>query len=413
MSHDITRIEGNAKIIIEYINGKVNAKINIYESSREFEKFLIGKNYKEVPDLVSRICGICHVPHKLCGIMAIENALNIKVSEQTEKLRELLTLGSIMHSHILHLFFMVLPDIKGYDNVFEMMKKYKNLVEIGLNLENLSELIIKTIGGREVHTLTPVIGGFTKLPKERELKNLLKLLKENKENAIKTIEIFSKYKRDLKFKRKTQYLSLRRDKNYEVLYGNIICDKSTFKPEEYRKYIKEYEVHYSTSKFATFKNNSYMVGALSRLINNGKYLPKKVKKYIRIETNSPFSNNIAQAIEILYCIEKAIEIIENLKLKKEKIKFKSKESEGIAVTEAPRGILIHHYKINKNGKIKYANVITPTAQNLRNIEEDVKEFIKYFTKKKDIIYFLERLVRAYDPCISCATHFLEVKFQFH
>jgi coenzyme F420-reducing hydrogenase alpha subunit len=293
-----------------------------------------------------------------------------------------------------------------------MMRKHKNMINTGLELEKISKEIIKTVGGREVHTLTPTIGGFTKIPEKEELKSLLKKLKKVRKSVLEFVEIFLKYKKDLKFKRKTRYISLKGTKNYEMVKGDIISDDGfIFKPNEYNKYIKEYEVDYSTSKFSTFRNNGYLVGALSRLINNRKYLPQKIRKLTKdIMTESPFSNNFAQSIEIYYCVERAIEIIEKLKLKEEKIDFKFKEGEGVSITEAPRGILIHHYKINKNGIIKYVNIITPTAQNLRNIEEDASLFVKEFSDKKDIIYFLERLVRAYDPCISCATHFLEVKF---
>jgi sulfhydrogenase subunit alpha len=411
MSHDLTRIEGNARIIVERKKGEIIPKINIYESSRKFEKILIGKNCFEVPEIVSRICGICHVPHKLAGIMAIENALNVKVSRQTELLRELLTLGSTMDSHILHLLFMVFPDMEGYDNIFEMMNKYKSFINIGLEIDRVSKEIIKTIGGRDVHTLTPIVGGFARVPNKNELKALLKKLKEIRKNALAFIKEFSKYKKDLKFKRKTKYLSLKGNKKYELVSGDVISsDGFIFKPQEYRKYIKEYSVNYSTSKFSTFKGESYMVGALARLVNNGTYLKQKIRKFTKEIVESPFSNNFAQAIEIYYCIERAIEIIKNLNLREEKTEFKYKDGEGVSITEAPRGILIHHYKI-KNGKIRYVNIITPTSQNLRNIEESAKEFLEHFRKKKDIEYFLERLVRAYDPCISCATHLLEVEFR--
>jgi sulfhydrogenase subunit alpha len=411
MSHDLTRIEGNARIIVERKKGEIIPKINIYESSRKFEKILIGKNCFEVPEIVSRICGICHVPHKLAGIMAIENALNVKVSRQTELLRELLTLGSTMDSHILHLLFMVFPDMEGYDNIFEMMNKYKSFINIGLEIDRVSKEIIKTIGGRDVHTLTPIVGGFARVPNKNELKALLKKLKEIRKNALAFIKEFSKYKKDLKFKRKTKYLSLKGNKKYELVSGDVISsDGFIFKPQEYRKYIKEYSVNYSTSKFSTFKGESYMVGALARLVNNGTYLKQKIRKFTKEIVESPFSNNFAQAIEIYYCIERAIEIIKNLNLREEKTEFKYKDGEGVSITEAPRGILIHHYKI-KNGKIRYVNIITPTSQNLRNIEESAKEFLEHFRKKKDIEYFLERLVRAYDPCISCATHFLDVEFR--
>ena len=409
MSHELTRVEGNATIILERRGSKIIPKINIYESSRKIEQILIGKDFREVPEIISRICGVCHVPHKLGGIMAIENALGVKVNKEIDKLRELLTLGGIMNSHVLHLFFMVLPDMKSGDNIFEI--RDKKITRIGLRLQKVSEQIIKVIGGREVHTLTPIVGGFTKMPEKEDLKELLKNLKQVRREVLKTVEIFSKYKKDLKFKRKSLHISLKGEKKYEILKGDVVSGKEVIKPEEFVKSIKEYEVDYSTSKFLNFRGKSYMVGALSRLINNGKYLPQKIRKYLKIlEWDSPFSNNLAQAIEIYYCVERAIEIIENLRLKQEKVKISPKEGEGINITEAPRGILIHHYRINKSGKIKYANIITPTAQNLKSMENDASNFIPLIPKK-ELKYFLERLIRAYDPCISCATHFLEVKFK--
>ncbi len=406
----MTRVGGNATIILEKDGKKLIPKVNIYESSRKFEKILIGKKVEEIPDLVSRICGICHVPHKLGGIMAIEDALNVKVGKEIEMLRELLNLGSLMNSHVLHLFFMVLPDIKEHDNIFEMTNNYKNLINKGLKLEKVSEEIVKVVGGREVHTLTPKIGGFTKFPGRKDLNTLLKNLKEARKDALEAIKVFSENKKDLKFKKKTRHISLKGNKNYEVLKGDLIADGFDFSAKEYGKFLKEYEVDYSTAKFSEFNNKSYMVGALSRLINNGDNLPAKIKKYLKnLELNSPFSNNLAQTIEVYYCIERAIEIIENLKLREKNVDFKYKESEGISVTEAPRGILVHHYKIGKNGKVKYANIITPTAQNLKSMEDSATEFIPS-VPKKDLEHFLERLIRAYDPCTPCSTHFLDVRY---
>jgi len=414
MSHDLTRVEGDATIILEKKGGKLIPKVNIYESSREFERILIGRKVDEVPELVSRICGICHVPHKLGGIMAIENALNIKVSKEIEMLRELMTLGSIMSSHVLHLFFMVLPDIKAHDNILEMRDQYKNLIKAGLRLKKVSEDVIKIVGGREVHTITPKIGGFTKLPDRDELKILLRKLKEVRKDSIRAIETFSKNKKDMKFKKEMRHISLKGNGNYEVLRGDLTAEGFDFPAKEYRKFLKEYEVNYSTAKFCEFNNMSYMVGALSRLINNGNYLPGKIKKYLKeLEWNSPFSNNTAQAIEVYYCTERCIELIKNIKLNEKNTDSQNlqyKESEGISVTEAPRGILIHHYKIGKGGKVKYANIITPTAQNLNSIEDSAKEFLPS-VQKKELEHFLERLIRAYDPCISCSTHFLDVRYQ--
>jgi sulfhydrogenase subunit alpha len=411
---ELTRVAGNARLTLKLKEKEVEGvELDIYETSRFFENFLVGKKVSEVPYLVSRVCGVCDVAHMLGSLKAIENACGIVCSEQVEKLRELLCLSGIIHSHVLHLYFMVLPDLFGSDSLIELSSSQKEYVKIGMKIEEAASTLLKTIGGRSTHLITSTIGGFSKFPKNDELKKLLKIFKSVEKYGEKTVEIFSKQTGLEKFEKKTRYFALKGD-GYPLLKGNIISsDGIEFKPENYANFLQEYEVPYSTSKFVKFKNESYMVGALARLNIHYKNLPGEIKESVKIKipNYSPFLNNLAQAIEISYFIKRIIEILENLELRKEENKCEIKDGEGISATEAPRGILYHHYKI-ENGRIKFANIITPTAQNLADIEESIKKFVYVLAdKSKDrVTSFVEKLVRAYDPCISCASHFLEVKF---
>jgi len=411
----ITKIEGHANLNLKIEDGKVKkARIEIVEGARFFEAIIQGRKYDEVQHLTSRICGVCSPIHVITSTMAVENAFEVDITEQSKMLRELLVLGGVIQSHAMHLYFLALPDYKGYSSAIAMASKFKKEISNALEVKRLGNKIVEVVGGREVHPITCIPGGFSKTPDKERIAGLLPELKKARQMAAHTAEIFQNIKYP-DFERETSYFALEGECKFTK--GNMSCVGGKCIPtEDYASHFKEYIVPGSAAKFAVVEGKSYMVGALARLNLNHKNLSDNAKKALKFKfpSFSPFMNNVAQAIELVHCVDKCIEIIENLDLRNEEpVKVVPREARGIAVTEAPRGLLFHDYTLSKEGCIVSANIITPTAQNLRNIEDDIKAYLPgILNKNKDyIVTNVERLIRAYDPCISCSAHFLKVNWE--
>ncbi|HDJ96485.1 MAG TPA: Ni/Fe hydrogenase subunit alpha [Candidatus Aenigmarchaeota archaeon] len=419
VSH-LTKVEGHAKLTVKFDKEKKRVRVcvlEVFESPRYFEVLIKGRSYKEVPYLASRICGVCNIAHLIGSMLAVENALKIEVTEQTKLLRELLVLGGIIHSHVLHLYLLALPDYLGYSSALDMTGKHLRLIKRGLTLKEVGNDIVNVIGGRSIHPLTAVIGGFTKLPKQENLDKLLKNLEKMKKEAIKTVELFASLKAP-KVEFKTEFMALSKVGVYSFIEGNIkTLSGFEFKPKDYKKYLEEKVIRYSTSKHVTFKRKSFMVGPLARINIHSETLSKDAKKLLeKSKFNLPnynvYSANLARAIEVIHCIDRTIEILSELKLRKERpVEVKVKRGEGVSATEAPRGVLYHHYRINKEGKVTYVNIIPPTTQNTKSMEDTLKQLLlsKINLPKRKLVHEMEKLIRAYDPCFSCSAHFLEVK----
>jgi|APSaa5957512622_1039677.scaffolds.fasta_scaffold43847_2 sulfhydrogenase subunit alpha len=406
----LTKIEGHAHLTIKIDDGKLKeCSLGSIEGSRYFEGIVKGRQPKEAPEITSRICGICSNAHTLCASMAIENALNIKVSEQTIKLRNLLNWGERIRSHATHLYFMSLPDFLGFESALTMLPKNKDKMQVGLNLMKTGNGLMNLIGGRDLHPVSAQVGGFLKLPEQKQLEELRTKLEASKKDAIACIELFQSLEYP-KFENKRPSFTIYNKDEYGMLIGDIKADK-LYKVNNYQNYLKEYHESDSTANFVVKDGKSYKVGALARINNNKDQLNPLAKKYSKdFPTENIFYNNLAQAIEILHGIEDCIKILKNLKIKPEKPKTSNlTEGHGIDAIEVPRGILFHEYKI-KDNKITYCNIITPTAQNLRSIEEDIQKLVSgMLNEEKDkIVHEVEKLIRAYDPCFSCSSHFLDV-----
>ena len=414
----ITKIEGHAKLNLGIKSGKVTkCELSATEGSRYFEGIVLNRKYYEAHEMTSRICGICSCGHVIAAISAVEDALNYKPTAQTKTLRELLTLGERIRSHATHLYFLALPDYLGYESAIAMASKFKKQLQNALNLMKVGNSMVKLLGARDLHPVSATIGGWLKLPKQEEIDSIRKKLETAKEDAEKTCRLFFSLKYP-RFETKGEIFSLVNKRKYAILDGKFTSNKISFDKKHYRNFVKEYHQPYSSANFVVAKDHRYYVGALARIYNNNKKLSNKAKKFYRkskIKKNSknPYYNNIAQAIELVHCIDEAIKICKNLRLKKEELdKIKVRAGIGIGAIEVPRGTLWHEYKIDSKGTIKNANIITPTAQNLLNIQEDIREFVPSILKKskKQIVMDIEKLIRSYDPCFSCSAHFLEVKW---
>ena len=414
----ITKIEGHASLNLGIEKGIVTScELSSTEGSRYFEGIVRGKKYYTAHELTSRICGICSCAHVIAAISAIEDAFDYKPTEQTRLLRELLTLGERIRSHATHLYFLALPDYVGYESALEMAKKYRKELQSALNLMKAGNGVIKLLGARELHPVSATAGGWLKLPNQEEIEALKKQLLAAKDDAIKTCKLFFSLKYP-DFETKGRWSCLVDAKQYAILDGNFCSRNLCTRKDDYRKFLKEYHVDYSNANFVTVKGERYMVGALSRINGNNKQLSNDAKKMLReskikLPSKNPYYNNIAQAVEMVHCIDHAVKICDKLEIKNEKLdRLKIKAATGFGAIEVPRGTLWHEYAVDEKGTIMNANIITPTAQNLLNIQEDIREFVPLVVhkKKREIIMDIEKLIRSYDPCFSCSAHFLEVKW---
>ena len=413
--NEIPKIEGHATFYTHLRAGRVDeARIIGLDGDRFVEKILFARKYWEAPIITSRICGICPVIHNITSAKGVESALGIKVSDQTETLRKLMLCGQMIQSHALHLYLLVLPDFVGMSSSFELQKNHPDLFADAVSLKKYADSIIEKIGGRAVHPVSNVVGGFKKYPSKSTLKSLLEEVKNVKEIANKSLALFNSFDYP-EISRDHIYCALSYENEYAFYDGEVrTTEGNVFKPKKYSKYIYEELVPYNRAKFATLKGKEMMVGAMARMNINRNYLPKEIKdilKEMKItdEFKNPFDNILAQAIELYYFIILSEKIISRLlkdKITEEAIIEPNKYSDGATACEAPRGTLFHYYKIDKDGTILKCDIVTPTVQNLPSLEKDMKLLSPYLKNKKpaERNQLIEMLIRAYDPCITCATH---------
>jgi coenzyme F420-reducing hydrogenase alpha subunit len=395
-------------------------RVTVLEGLRQIEGILIGRRVFETPLVISRICGICPTSHILNACRGLENALGIKVSSQTERLRRLITSAQIIQSHTAHLFFMSLADFFDIEGEGELIKKFSKESQAVLDLRDFGLKVISAVGGRTVHPMTPKPGGFTKLPDKKALSNVLKDYDKAYQAGLILVNLFQGLEYP-QLKRETKLASSYDEKGYPHHLGRKIkIGDELFSPEDFFFNQVEEDLKTPPTKKVKYKGEAYMVGAIARIKNNSQNLDQEVQSLIKefyqkqgIKEKDFFSNNFynsyCQAVEVLHFIKEIKKEI--LALEKEPdqepyLKFQLKPGKGLGLLEAPRGILLSYFEIGKDGRIADCSIITPTAQYLSNLEEDLKVLlpnIKDLSKDKKIRR-IKTLIRAYDPCIACAVH---------
>lgn len=425
----IAKIEGHTGFTADIANGNVQkARLDVQEGARLLEGILRDRSIFEVSQITSRICGICPVVHNLTSLKALEKALDIEVSEQTVLLRKLMMMGQIINSHALHLFFFSLSDFFGADDDLALIKKFPGRAKDALAMREFGNHIIEIVGGRSIHPLTPTIGGFLKLPDTKKLNKFFNSCDDILRAAKNLFLLFANLKYP-NFIRSAPYASLHHPKEYAYYDGLIkTSDEQKANPSEFIEIIKEHQLAGSAVKRALYHGKPFMVGAISRLNNNYTQLNPEAKKLLKsakihLPSFNPFYNILAQAVEIVHCTEEIKKLLHKILrqglvanglneldyLIEVKLKNIKKTAKGTATIEAPRGTLYYFYEIGGEGKVKNCNIITPTSQNLARLEKDLEEYLPSLigTKnicKKDCSDKIKMLVRAYDPCLTCATH---------
>ncbi|MBS3051927.1 MAG: nickel-dependent hydrogenase large subunit [Candidatus Aenigmarchaeota archaeon] len=415
---NISKTEGHADLDVKVVGGKVtDVKLKISENKRFFTQAIRDKPLIGLPQLVSRICGTCSIAHLTCCTEAAERALEIVPSDQTMLFRKLSMYGLMIRDHAMHLYLFVLPDLFGKDSVLEFDESQHELVHQAFDVKGVGNNLSKIIAGRSVHATIPQIGSFSKIPKKDETDKIVKELKGVRSHVIELVDIFQKC--NFEFKRSSNFVVLT-TKDFSFLEGEIRSSTGTkVKESDYWDFLTRVVIPYSQATGFKFEGKEYMVGALSRLNLNKDALHKDTKRDLSdalkmFPSDNVYHNNLAQAIEILHSIDHSIELLEANEFKEEsKPEVKIKEGQGIGVIEAPRGTLYYMLSVNSEGKIKFGNLVIPTAQNQIKMENDIRELIPQILDKnrEEIELELEKLIRAYDPCMSCASHFLKVNWR--
>ena len=419
----LARVEGHGGIKVEIDDNKIkNVEVQILEGPRLFEELVIGKTPEEDLSIVPRICAICNLSHKYAAQRGLEKALGIEIPQITQEYRHLTHHGEIIESHSLHLYFLALPDFLGYDNAVAMADKYGDIVIKALQLKKFGNKIMRLMGGRMVHGENPVLGGFNKLPRKKDLIAIKEEAEELLPFAMKTIDILAGLEIEDHMERETQFLCCKPPHDGYDYYGDILLtsDGKEHPVENYKNVIKERVVSHSFAKRSTYNGSSFTVGAIARVILLQDRLKGKAKHAFDKLFNerwyrNPLYNNFAQAIEQVVSLEGIISVVDKLiKSEQPMIAKRSRDTgEGTGAVEAPRGTLIHSYKI-KDGKTAAADFITPTAMFLDDIEAFIRTGGEKLLAKNDMENLelkFEMIARAYDPCISCSAHLVEVVYK--
>lgn len=425
----IGKMEGHTDFVAEILRGDVkSAKIMTTEGARLIEGILVGRNFYEAPIITSRICGICPVVHKIASVKALENAFAITVSEQTVKLRQLLLYAQNIHSHALHLFFLSLPDFFNISDDIKFMAAHKKETSAAVAVREWALKIIEIVGGRAVHPIACEVGGFKVLPQRAELQQLLQQYPAVLKQALNLVNLVLSVKLP-DFSRPTTFMALSDSGSYAFYGGDLEILSADNKlrripAAKFTANIKEIEEPYRAANSAELDGQPFMIGAIARInlqTDELRPLAKGIIKKIgwrQPEYNS-FKNIIAQAVEVVHCLEEAELLLQELSagLRPEKSLGEKLEligeanpagraTRGCAAVEAPRGTLYHEYAIDKNGYLTHCRIITPTVSFLKNLEADIAEYlpeIKTLSADKRARK-IRALIRAYDPCIACATH---------
>jgi coenzyme F420-reducing hydrogenase alpha subunit len=420
----VTRVEGQAAINVEVAGtGQAKAEFAVFEPIRFFEAFLVGRMYDEVHELTSRLCGICPIAHQITALRAVENALKVKVTPQTKALRRLLALSAWIQSHTLSLYFLTAPDYLGFEGAVAMASKHGDAVRRALRLKKLGNDLGEIIGGRAVHPISAVFGGFTKTPRKEDLTEIRQRLKEEKDDVWSTVDLFRSFSYP-EINRDTELVAISNDEEYAVNEGRLTSSKGLDASEEdYRKHIRESEAKHSNTKASYLNGKDFIVGPLARINLNYDKLTPDAKKAteqldLHIPTCNPFMHIKARVAELVYSLDECMRIIDTLRLDVSEQPIKAEigiipcltPCEGFALTEAPRGLLYHAYKLDSDGAVQKADLVPPTAHNSASIEASLRAFAPELVRKdQDLLLGCEKLVRSYDPCISCSVHVTRLK----
>lgn len=420
----LARVEGEGALYVKIKGDKVmDVKLKIYEPPRFFEALLRGRMYAEAPDITARICGICPVAYQMSTVHAMEQALGVTVGGQLRELRRLLYCGEWIESHTLHVYMLHAPDFLGYPDVMRMAQDYPDIVKRGLQMKKAGNAIVTFLGGREIHPINVKVGGFYKVPTKQEFEQLAEKLKWGREAALETVRWtaqlpFPDFEQDYEF---VALRTWQHPAEYPFNEGRIVSNKGLDIPVQvYEEHFAEEHVAHSNALHSVLKERgAYFVGPLARYNLNFERLSALAQETARAAglgpvCRNPFQSIIVRSVEILYAFDEALRIIEGYEMPDQPaVEYSLHAGTGSACTEAPRGILYHRYRLSDEGLILDAKIVPPTSQNQKIIESDLRHYVEKAIdlSEERLTWECEQAIRNYDPCISCATHFLKLHIE--
>ncbi len=415
----LARVEGEGALHLRVHNGQVRElRLEIYEPPRFFEAFLRGRRLEEAPDITARICGICPVAYQMSACNALESLLGLSVGGPLRDLRLLLYYGEWIESHALHMFLLHLPDFLGYESALHMARDHLDWVQKGLQIKKAGNALMARIGGREVHPINVRVGGFYSVPSRRALL-------EHKEELARARDLMIEALRWMaglefpEFEEDYEFVALYHPEEYAILEGQVRFSHGLLAPvSAFEEIIEEIHVPYSNALHAVIRGRgSYMVGPLARFnLNFSQLSPLAREVAVSIglmpPMRNPFRSLLVRGIEVIHACEEALRLIDRYEPPDRPFEpFEIRAGTGFGASEAPRGLLYHRYRVNAEGLIEEARIIPPTSQNQRRIEDDLRKLVPQLLSlpRDALTWRCEQAIRNYDPCISCATHFLRLE----
>jgi sulfhydrogenase subunit alpha len=417
----LARVEGEGALYVKISGDKVtDVKLKIIEPPRFFEALLRGRMYSEAPDITARICGICPIAYQMSAVHAMEHAFGARVDGQLRSLRRLIYCGEWIESHILHVFMLHAPDFLGYPDAIHMAQDHPEIVQRALQLKKAGNAIVAFLGGREVHPVNVRVGGFYRVPAKQEFAQLAEKLKWGRDAALETVRWtaqlpFPDFEQDYEF------VALQHPAEYPFNEGRLVSNKGLdIAVRDYEDHFEEQHISYSNALHSVLKERgAYFVGPLARYNLNFERLSPLAQEAASAAglgplCRNPFQSIIVRSVEVLYAFDEALRIIEQYERPEQSaIELHPRASMGYAITEAPRGILYHRYRLDDEGLILDAKIIPPTSQNQKTIENDLRHYVEQAIglPEDQLTWQCEQAIRNYDPCISCATHFLKLHIE--
>ena len=418
----MTRVEGEGGLFVKMRDDVVeDIRLEIYEPPRLFEALLFGRPLEDVPDITARICGICPVAYQMSSVHALEAALKLRISPEIRRLRRLLYCGEWIESHALHVYLLNAPDFVGHESGLEMASQFPDEVNRGLRMKKHGNQLLEVLGGRAIHPVNVTVGGFYRAPRREDLQRLI----PNFEWCLQAAVATTRWVASFDFPDLTcdhQLVSLSHDEEYPMNEGHIVTSAGeTIAVEDYENEFEECQVQHSTALHSLRRRTgeSYLVGPLARVGLNIDRLSPTARRLadevgITWPCMNPFRSIVARALEMVHAYEESLEILRDYQPPRPaQIEYTYRDSVGCAATEAPRGLLYHRYEIDADGKVREAKIVPPTSQNQAQIEMDLRRWVPQCISRDDALLSrqCENLIRCYDPCISCSTHFLKIEVQ--
>ncbi len=417
----LTRVEGEGALELDVVDGVIQRlDLRIFEPPRLFEKFVEGYECNQVIDMVARICGICPVAYQMSAVQAFESLFGFQIPEWLRDLRRAMYCGEWLQSHALHIHLLAAPDFLGFESAIAMAAKYPEAVRRGLLLQTLGNDLIALFGGRSVHPVGVRVGGFYRAPRESEVAPILQRLRA----ALPEAEALVAWTAGLDFPDDEQAfisVALSHPDEYAINRGNLISGQGLETDISfYETFFQEHQSPHSTALHATLEGRPYLTGPLARLNLNFHQLPRPVRESmdrcgIHFPSHNMFHSIVARAIELQLAIYEAIRLLEAYRPPTDSyLEITPREGNAFGCTEAPRGILWHRYDVDGQGLVRYSRIVPPTSQNQGRIEEDLRNSLEKLgldAPDDRIRLRAEQVIRNYDPCISCATHFLKLDLQ--